>query len=39
VTAPFEPIVQTCPLKYAKKAYDAMMDGSARFRSVIVIPD
>jgi propanol-preferring alcohol dehydrogenase len=30
------PIIQTYPLKDAKKAYDAVIDGSVRFRSVIV---
>lgn len=33
------PLVQTYPLKDAKKAYDAMMDGSVRFRAVIVTTD
>lgn len=31
-----DPSVQTYPLKDAKKACDAMMDGSVRFRAVIV---
>ena len=34
-----KPMIQTYPLADAKKAYDAMMDGSARFRSVIVVRD
>jgi alcohol dehydrogenase/propanol-preferring alcohol dehydrogenase len=32
------PMIETFPLDEAGRAYDAMMDGSVRFRSVIVMP-
>jgi D-arabinose 1-dehydrogenase-like Zn-dependent alcohol dehydrogenase len=34
-----QPIIQTYPLRDAQKAYDAVMDGSVRFRSVIVMSE
>ena len=33
-----KPIVETHPLRDAKKAYDSMANGSVRFRSVLVMP-